>query len=97
MTIAQATARADTEQQVSARLAPMQAEVVRAQHAQALAHAERDAEAVRVRGLRDEIGGFANHFEAERIAHAATAAREQANRDQLAALSNRLAAAEAHG
>jgi chromosome segregation ATPase len=92
--VAQATARADIEQQVSERLAPMQAEVERAKHAQALAHAEHHAEEARVRGLREEIGEIANYLEVERIAHASTTTREQAARAQLVALSDRLAAAE---
>ncbi len=93
--VAQASARADVEQQVSERLAPMQAEVDRAQHAETLAHAERDAEAARIGGLRQELADAGSLIEAERVTHAATAAREQAARDQVAALNTRLAAAEA--
>ncbi len=93
--VAQASARADIEQQVSERLAPMQAEVDRAQRAESLAHAERDAEAARISGLRQELAEAGTQIEAERVAHAATAAREQAARDQVVALNARLAAVEA--
>ncbi len=92
--VAQASARADIEQQVSERLAPMQAEVDRAQQAENLAHAERDAEAARINGVRRELADAGRQIEAERVAHAATAAREQAARDQMTALNTRLASVE---
>lgn len=92
--VAQASARADIEQQVSERLAPMQAEVDRAQQAENLAHAERDAEAARINSVRRELADAGSQIEAERVAHAATAAREQAARDQATALNTRLASVE---
>jgi len=93
--VAQAGARSDLEARVEERLEPMRSEVDRAHHAEALAQAERDTEAARIHGLRGDVARLAEHLEAERVAHAATAAREQAGRDQLAALSERLAAIEA--
>jgi hypothetical protein len=93
--VAQASARADIEHQVRVRLAPMQAEVDRAQQAENLAHAERDAEVARTREARQELGDLGTRHESERVAHATTAERERAALDQLAALSARLAAAEA--
>lgn len=93
--VAQSGARADLEVQVEERLKPMRAELARVQHAEALAQAERDTEAARIRGLRDEVAQAGAYLEAERIAHAATAARERAGLDQIAALSERLAASEA--
>ncbi len=93
--VAQASARADVEQQVSERLAPMQTEVDRAQQAENLAHAERDAEAACIQGLRQELADAGRQIEAVRVAHAASATREQAARDQVAALNIRLAAVEA--
>ena len=93
--VAQAAARADVEERVIERLAPMRSEVDRAHHAEALAHAERDAEVARTREARQELGDLGTRLEAERVAHATTAERERAALDQLAALEDRLAAAEA--
>jgi len=93
--VAQANARVDVEQQVAERLVPMQATVDEAFHAQALAHAERDAELARVGGLRAELAESASRLENERVAHAATAAREESARTQVAALFDRVAGLEA--
>lgn len=92
--VAQANARADVEQQVAERLLPMQVKFDEALHAQASAHAERDAEAARVGGLRAEVAESAGRLESERIAHAATAARDQAAREHVATLSERVSALE---
>ena len=93
--VAQAAARSDVEQQVTDRLVPMQIEVDCARHGEALAHAERDAEAARTHEARQELSDVGSRLEAERVAHATTAARERAALDQIAALADRLAAAEA--
>jgi chromosome segregation ATPase len=93
--VARAMARADVEQQVAERLLPMQAAVDEALHAQALASAERDVEAGRVGGLRAELAELASRLEGERIAHAATATRDEAAREKVATLADRLATMEA--
>jgi hypothetical protein len=93
--VAQAAARSEIEQQVTDRLAPMQMEVERALHAEAVARAERDAETARSRDLRQELAESGSRLESERIAHAATTTREQAASDQVAALNARLALLEA--
>lgn len=88
--VAQTGARADLEERVEERLKLMQTELDRARHAESLTQAERDTMAARIRGLSDDIAQSAAHLEAERVAHATTAAREQAGQDQLATLSERL-------
>lgn len=92
--VAQAGARAEIEQHVAERLSPMQAEVDRAVHAQAVAVAQRDSHANQIRDMRLELVDASDHVQAERIAHAATAVREQAVQAQLDDALVRLTAAQ---
>ena len=93
--VAQVNARVDLEAQVQERLAPMQAEVERAQHLAAVATAEKETSAIKVRETRQLSTDVTARLDAERTAHAATGARLEAAQRQLADLTARLNVAEA--
>lgn len=93
--VAQASARADLEERVVESLRPMQDEVDRALHAEAVAMAERDAEAGRARDARQELADVGRRLDVERVAHGATTALADASRSHTTALQARLEDAEA--
>lgn len=93
--VAQASARADLEAQVTDRLAPMQAEVDRAKHAVATAISERDAAESRAQEALRQVSGVTARLDADRTAHAATATHLENARRHADDLEARLKTAEA--
>jgi hypothetical protein len=92
--VAQVGARVDLESQVQEQLAPMQAEVERAQHLAAVATAEKESASTSTIEAQQRLTHVTARLEAERAAHAATGARVEAAQRQIDDLTRRLHAAE---
>jgi chromosome segregation ATPase len=92
--VAQVTARVDLEAPVQERLAPMQAELERAEHLAAIASAETESASTKAIEARNQLTDVTARLETERAAHAATGARIEAAQRQIEDLKARLNAAE---
>ena len=95
--VAQVSARVELEAQVLDRLAPMRAEVERAQHVAAVAVAEKESAAATALEAQRQLTDAAARLEAERTAHAATGARLEAAQRHVHDLTARLDASEKQG
>lgn len=94
--VAQVRARVDFEAQVQERLAPMQAEVERAQHLAAVASVEKESASTKALEALSQLTDVTARLGAERAAHASTGARVEAAQRQIEELTARLSAAETH-